>query len=671
MLFMRWQEIIEGAKWAVFFISSEYSQWLFVPVLFSGASATEYQQTLFFAALGIFLTLLLSVSICLRRSLNLTILFTVPFAFLTFVLIFNQADTIYLLGLLAVYLTMLFSNSLYPDNFVKRAQFVFPALALALIVMGSAYLLTPKDNYNREMFVRTLDYNIRMLANRAGLMRVKTGAGWPALYGELWGFNTDNVEISEAGMRTISDHGLLEVTATHAGTYYLRGYSMQFFDGNSWTEKADDSLRSEDHWARGTPAFVASVYAELFPDAAPPFVGISISRTGDVTRNVDYTPYYSFPNFWNDRSGQFDFYYVENSIPELYQELPPGDYPYLGYSGYQELYPQLPPGRYQNRGMAAYGEIVLRRANYLQIRGSTAQELRRIAQEAGIDASGSREEIAAQVADYISSFGRYSLTPLIAPDNEDFAIYFLETSKQGYCIHYATAATLMLRSMGVPARFTSGFVVTVAQSDVGLPVEVTDANAHAWVEVFFEKYGWLPYEVTPPVSGIGIPDGRPFTGGGPILEEPDFEEPDWARNPDRYDEPSRAGNEEPDAQGQQEAPAWTRILITVIIIAGIAAALNLRVVITRIIRKRRFAQADTNLAIICAWRYLMRLSRQKGWVSPAKTIEDLALKARFSQHRMTEQERDRVVGYVNSVADDIYLNSGFLRSFWVKYILGL
>jgi len=664
------QEIIEGAKWLVFFITSEFNQWLYVPILFSGAKASQYEQTVFFAMTGVFLSLLLSLSICLRRSVNLTILFTLPIVFLTFVLIFNQADNLYLIGLLAVYLTMLFSNSLYPDSYVKRGLAVFPALALALLVMGAAYLITPQDSYNREGFVRTLDSNLRTMANRIGLMRVKTGVGWPMSGGEMWGFDTRNVAISEAGTRTISDRQLLEVNANYPGTYYLRGYSMQRFDGSSWTLRTDDSVLSDDYWSRATPAYLASVHKELFEDSPVTKVHISVARAGDITRDVHYTPYYGFPKYWLEEPSYFDFYQAKDII-ELYAELPQGEYRYLGYSGLNDPVAQVPDGRYNYRGIEEYGRYVLSRETYLQIRGSTADGLRFIAEDAGIEPGASREEITKQVVEFISSFGRYSLTPLMIPSDEDFALYFLETSRQGYCIHYATAAALMLRALGVPARFTSGFVVKIGPGDVGKVVGVTDANAHAWVEVFFEDYGWLPFEVTPPAPGTGIPDGRPVTGGDVMLDEPDYTLPDRT-NPPRGQNNANAGETaDPGTPESESVFSWIRILLIVVIIVIVAAALNLRAAISRMLRSRKFAHVDTNLAVIYAWRYLMRLRRRKGWETPPQPIEDLALKARFSQHTMTEEERDSVVGYAKSAADDIYTNSNFLGKIWSKYVLGL
>jgi transglutaminase-like putative cysteine protease len=77
--------------------------------------------------------------------------------------------------------------------------------------------------------------------------------------------------------------------------------------------------------------------------------------------------------------------------------------------------------------------------------------------------------------------------PLVAFVNED---------KRGYCQHYAGAMALMLRLLGVPARVAVGF--TSGEYDDGdQEWTVKDTNAHAWVEVWFPEFGWIPFDPTP------------------------------------------------------------------------------------------------------------------------------------------------------------------------------
>ena len=63
---------------------------------------------------------------------------------------------------------------------------------------------------------------------------------------------------------------------------------------------------------------------------------------------------------------------------------------------------------------------------------------------------------------------------------------------------------VMLRAVGVPARLATGYATgdKVADKDIYL---VTDSHSHAWVEVFFPGYGWIPFEPTPGKSLPAVP----------------------------------------------------------------------------------------------------------------------------------------------------------------------
>jgi protein-glutamine gamma-glutamyltransferase len=87
----------------------------------------------------------------------------------------------------------------------------------------------------------------------------------------------------------------------------------------------------------------------------------------------------------------------------------------------------------------------------------------------------------------------YSEQPGSTPGLPPLVGFVVET-KTGYCQHYAGAMALMLRLLGVPARVAVGFVPGRYRDGAW---NVTDHDAHAWVEVWFPKYGWLPFDPTP------------------------------------------------------------------------------------------------------------------------------------------------------------------------------
>ena len=108
------------------------------------------------------------------------------------------------------------------------------------------------------------------------------------------------------------------------------------------------------------------------------------------------------------------------------------------------------------------------------------------------------------VKEYLGANTQYNLKPGKTPSDKDFISYFLFENKQGYCVHYASAATMMFRSMGIPARYVEGYYASPRdvdwgenQKDGSIQLALTDRSAHAWVEIYVEGYGWVPIEVTP------------------------------------------------------------------------------------------------------------------------------------------------------------------------------
>lgn len=90
----------------------------------------------------------------------------------------------------------------------------------------------------------------------------------------------------------------------------------------------------------------------------------------------------------------------------------------------------------------------------------------------------------------------------VPPSGRDFVDYFLFDARQGYCNHFSTAMAVLLRTQGIPTRWVKGFAPGEATSPGHYSIKGVDA--HAWVEVYFDAIGWVPFEATPPV---GVPGG--------------------------------------------------------------------------------------------------------------------------------------------------------------------
>lgn len=129
--------------------------------------------------------------------------------------------------------------------------------------------------------------------------------------------------------------------------------------------------------------------------------------------------------------------------------------------------------------------------------------------------------LTAYIRSYVQRNTAYTLTPGTLPRGKDFVEYFLYEKKQGFCTHFASAAAMAYRFAGVPARYVEGYVAKTTNIKTGKiigsekimasdgnggskeqavavrEVRISDAGAHAWVEIYKDGWGWVPVEMTP------------------------------------------------------------------------------------------------------------------------------------------------------------------------------
>jgi protein-glutamine gamma-glutamyltransferase len=106
---------------------------------------------------------------------------------------------------------------------------------------------------------------------------------------------------------------------------------------------------------------------------------------------------------------------------------------------------------------------------------------------------------AVNIQRYLISHYAYTLD-LNGPHTDDPLAYFLFVRRAGHCEYFASAMTIMLRSIGIPARYITGFLPG-EYNDIGGDYIIRGSDAHAWVEVYFPDYGWITFDPTPPGGG--------------------------------------------------------------------------------------------------------------------------------------------------------------------------
>jgi len=138
--------------------------------------------------------------------------------------------------------------------------------------------------------------------------------------------------------------------------------------------------------------------------------------------------------------------------------------------------------------------------HYLQLPDTFPTRVSSLASEITKDVKTPYEKAIA-IKNYLKRFP-YDQTAQVPPANADGAEYFLFTARRGVCTNFASAMSVMLRSVGVPTRLATGYFRGELDQATGNYV-IRGQNYHAWVEVYFPTYGWIDFEATPATPETG------------------------------------------------------------------------------------------------------------------------------------------------------------------------
>ncbi len=277
------------------------------------------------------------------------------------------------------------------------------------------------------------------------------------------------------------------------GTYYLRMMSYGDFNGHDW-------LDAEPYpYAERVVCLPSRVLRILGMDTVqltftnmgrylfPYYVSEDSSTKPTTDTAMDDIPDW---RYWVDTTlydGELSWLAGYLAMPEAYRAA------LLGTSYADEV-------KYRS---FVYGQ-------YLALDEETAAYMQKLIEKAGLDAEDL--QIATRVAEFIRSSADYNAGYDPALDREDnVAIAFLDTYREGTDRHFATAATLLYRALGIPARYVTGYRESVYTTNDSVEIE----NAYSWVEVYIDALGWVQVDVTG--------EQKPVEDDRPVLElEPAF-----------------------------------------------------------------------------------------------------------------------------------------------------
>ncbi len=474
----------------------------------------------------------------------------------------------------------------------------------------------------------------------------------------VWDENSNSMpegHLAGLGAWEKSDTAALAVTMDEPQRLYLRGGTYDTYTGSRW-EPASAEQRAE-HEALFYLLHRRHFYAQEQ-------VAMAMARTGEtepralVVENLSacrkgaYRPYALYGCDALDARYIGDdavaggavqrFLYLSGDVPQWYevqQTLQSGlwDEPTAEYLAAAQEY----------RGYVEQSDLQMTSAAWTML----DHEL-----NAGEDGR-SLEQICALIRAYLEKRLSYD-EQVCAPENGDFLSWLLGESGRGYSVHYATAATLMLRYYGVPARYVEGYVLTSEQAErlaSGERVELTEENAHAWAEYYLEDVGFVPFEVTPgyveqeestaATGGDGPSDAAADAAETVVYERVPPPEPEIEPEPEPEETPKPTPETEPEQAFRAVRLLW---LLMLPVAAGLGFVLQRRIALRR--ARRRIERAEPREAIALRYDYARALMERLD-EPPENAREAAALyaEARFSRHEMTQEQRQWMDEFAHAV----------------------
>lgn len=499
-------------------------------------------------------------------------------------MIVNLASELWLVLLTAALLILLLTNGVRSRDARQGSLLICWLFVPVLLLTGSLAYFFPPDTYERSPWAQELQ-----LHAEAWMERPDEFPLFPSTASET-------VALDTLGPQKRSRSSVMEYRSSEE-IFYLRGISYASYDNSTWTlsPSSEEDLNEP----------------RSFSDIPSHTVEIRTRRKEPYL----YTPYYPLSELApytenQDKLRQYNFSFSKIDLTAVTSFVPP----YYDYIN--QAYLQLPDE------LRPYLEEILRTQGLMH---------------------GSAE----QIADFVRSSAVYDLNTPAVPEGEEFVLYFLQERQRGYCVHFASAATLLLRAAGIPARYVTGYSVSGAPNQWNT---VTEDQAHAWVEYYLG--GWQVLDPTPAAEGTtqetpvtDTENAAPLPFTDTISSEP---------SPDTL-------STQPTAEPSEAAASHWQLLFIAPIVLLITLLLRRFCLLWH--RKRQIALSSPNEAALLLWQQLAVLSKHCG-TAPSEAMICLAEKARFSQHTLREEELEQLSQAVLTLRSTLHRRSSLPMRLW-------
>ena len=569
------------------------------------ADDMEPTMILILCVIGVFIAMAIAWAVCRRKPAASGIFLSILPLAACLVVTDTVPDTLWLYLLLLGIIILLLTNTVRRQD-EKQGNRVCALVSLpAAVLLLVLFAAVPQASYTGQANAQSLADAITSAAPLQALLERFTESG---ITGTV---DSSTVDLSAVGVRLESEAKIMEVTADFDGELYLRGRTLDHYDGEHWSSSGVDTS------ALGWPADGLDAAGE-----------VSISTR--YAHRMLYTPYYTGSLNLQYKAGGLvnekkltQYSFSCNAVPDA--------------SYFTGLY--LTQNSWAGEGWTP--ELLL---SFITLEKDVEKWAQPLA-EAITGNVTSPYHRAQAIADYVRKSAGYDLDTGRMPASEDeFVRWFLQDSNTGYCIHFASAATVLLQASGIPARYVTGYVAEVTAGETTV---VKASQAHAWAESWLPGFGWTVLEATP----------------ADLSEEP-------AQTQQTTEPTQTTGTQDsaeitaptiPDASSktEQRGEILTAVLWIAAILALIAFAEGQRV-LRRWLRQRRRSRGSVNEQAVLRWQETVQLARLLS-EEPDKAVFTLAQKAKFSLHVMTGEELGQFDSYIRGAQERLRKRSVFHR----------
>jgi len=339
---------------------------------------------------------------------------------------------------------------------------------------------------------------------------------------------------------------------------------------------------------------------------------------------------------------------------------------------------------------------------YTQLPVVVTPRVRKLAQDLTKDKDNAYDKAKA-IETYLSNNYPYTLTPGNSPRKKDFVDYFLFEGKKGYCTYYASAMTVLLRCVNIPARYVEGYILPPETDKDGV-FNVTNQQAHAWVEVYFEGLGWIPFEPTSPFAfGVNMYNDKNISesvSSGVINSGND----DYMDMINRYKTNNAGLDSDIGDINTTPATKTNKLLLVLIILSSTVGSILLAFSILALINifrhyrtLRRIRKGEPKIAVLLSYNYILKILRlQNISLEPGETPSQFGIRvertldfksysfnqtsfikitshyvnARYSKAALQKDDQQDMLNFINLLLQLTNEKVGKLKYAMARYVLG-